>query len=198
LVGVLEEGAAARKFSRNATAGRKAMIRASFICACLFLAVASGVAQVPTAPAQDSAPVPAAAPAAPMAWSSMSPQQQQLLHNYQGTWESLPPERQQALANGSQRWLSMSPEQRSSAQQRFTQWRAMPPEQRQVLRQRWQQYKSMPPEQQQRVRESFNRFRQMPPERRQELRRQWRQMTPEQRHRGIQRPPPLPSRRGPR
>ena len=92
-----------------------------------------------------------------------------------------PPERQQALAKGSQRWLSMTPEQRSSAQQRFTQWRAMPPEQRQQLRQRWQQFKSLPPEQQQRVRESFNRFRQMPPERRQELRRQWRQMSPEQR-----------------
>jgi hypothetical protein len=52
----------------------------------------------------------------------------------------------------------------------------------------------MPPEQQQRVRESFNRFRQMPPDRRMELRRQWRQMTPEQRRRGIQRAAPPPRR----
>jgi hypothetical protein len=36
------------------------------------------------------------------------------------------------------------------------------------------------------VRESFNRFRQMPLERRQQLRQQWRQMTPEQRHRAAQ------------
>jgi hypothetical protein len=71
----------------------------------------------------------------------------------------------------------------------------MPPEQRQALRQRWQQYKSLPPEQQQRVRDSFNRFRQMPPERRQELRKQWRQMTPDQRRRVISAPPP---RHGPR
>jgi Protein of unknown function (DUF3106) len=66
----------------------------------------------------------------------------------------------------------------------------MPPEQRQLLRQRWQQFKAMPPEQQQHVRESFSRFKQMPPERRMELRRQWREMTPEQRRRGVQRAPP--------
>jgi len=66
----------------------------------------------------------------------------------------------------------------------------MPPEQRQQLRQRWQKFQSLPPEQQQRVRESFNRFRQMPPEKRMELRRQWHQMSPEQRHRVLQRPPP--------
>jgi hypothetical protein len=55
----------------------------------------------------------------------------------------------------------------------------------------------MPPEQQQRVRESFNRFRQMPPERRMELRKQWRQMSPEQRRRIMPRPMP-PPRRNPR
>jgi hypothetical protein len=70
----------------------------------------------------------------------------------------------------------------------------MPPDQRQQLRQRWQQFRSMPPDQQQRVRESFNRFRQMPPERRMELRRQWRQMSPAQRHNMMQRPAPPPRR----
>jgi hypothetical protein len=62
----------------------------------------------------------------------------------------------------------------------------MPPEQRQLLRQRWQEFKALPPERQREVRESFNRFRQMPLERRQQLRQQWRQMTPEQRHRAAQ------------
>ncbi|HEY1775020.1 MAG TPA: DUF3106 domain-containing protein, partial [Solirubrobacteraceae bacterium] len=65
-----------------------------------------------------------------------------------------------------------------------------------VLRQRWQQFKALPPEQQARVRENFNRFRQMPPQRRMELRRQWRQMSPEQRRSVIQRLPP--PRRNPR
>jgi hypothetical protein len=71
----------------------------------------------------------------------------------------------------------------------------MPPEQRQLLRQRWQQYKSLPAEQQQHVRESFNRFRQMPPEKRMELRRQWRQMSPDQRRGASARPQPKPQLR---
>jgi hypothetical protein len=197
LVGILEEGAVARgKSSANAAPGSETMIRALIVGASLLLAAAGAVAHADAAPvAPVAAPETASLPAAPRTWSSMSPEQQQLLHTYQDKWESLSSERQQALAEGSQRWLSMSPEQRSTAQQRFTQWRSMPPEQRQVLRQRWQQYKSMPQEQQQRVRESFNRFRQMPPEKRTELRKQWRQMSPAQRRSVIQRPPP---RRNPR
>jgi hypothetical protein len=188
LVGFLEEGAAARESAtRSAAAGRKQMIRALVICTGLLLAAATGFAQTP-APATNGGQAGTAPPAAPTprAWSTLSPQQQQLLQSHQGDWDSLPADRQQALAKGSQRWLSMTPEQRSSAQQRFTQWRAMPPEQRQLVRQRWQQFKRLPPEQQQQVRESFQRFRQMPPERRMELRRQWNQMTPEQRRRAVQ------------
>ena len=99
------------------------------------------------------------------AWSSMSPQQQQLLHGYQDKWDSLPPERQQALAKGSQRWLSMTPRtavecaaalhvngapcRRSSAKRCGSAGSST---------------RACRPEQQQRVRESFNRFRQMPPE----------------------------------
>ena len=183
-MGISEEGAAARgRSSRAAAAGCKEMIRAMFICASLMLAAANGFAQ---SPPPESAPSSVPAAPAPKAWSSLSPQQQQLLQSHQSEWNSLPADRQQALAKGSQRWLSMTPEQRSGAQQRFAQWRAMPPEQRQLLRQRWQQFKSLPPERQQQVRESFNRFRQMPPEQRSELRRQWHQMTPEQRHRAVQ------------
>ena len=65
-----------------------------------------------------------------------------------------------------------------------------------AVRQRWQEYKSLPPEQQQRVRESYQRFRQMPPERRSELRRQWHQMTPEQKRNFHHKPPePHPKER---
>jgi Protein of unknown function (DUF3106) len=194
LVGIFEEGVAAGESSRNAAAGSEAMIRALLVCASLCLAAGIDAARAGPEPGAEGSeadiPLTATAPATPKTWSSMSPQQQQLLHGYQDKWDALPPERQQALAKGSQRWLSMTPEQRSGAQQRFAQWRAMPPEQRQQLRQRFQQFKSMPPEQQQRVRESFNRFRQMPPEKRQELRRQWHQLSPEQRRKFIQRTAP--------
>jgi hypothetical protein len=180
LVGIFKEISAALGSNTRAAAaaGLEAMIRAFLLSMSLCLVASVGVAQQNAPPAE-------AAPA-PRPWGSLSPQQQQLLQKYQGNWSGLPAERQQALARGSQRWLSMTPEQRAGAQQRFSQWRAMPPEQRQLLRQRWQQFKSLPPEQQQRVRENFQRFRQMPPERRMELRRQWRQMSPEQRHNFVQ------------
>ena len=88
------------------------MIRAFIIGASWVLAAAGAVAHADEPPAPDPAPAAApaaAAPAAPKAWSSMSTEQQQLLHGYQDKWDSLPPERQQALVNGSQRWLSMTP-----------------------------------------------------------------------------------------
>jgi len=196
LVGIFKEvgtGQGSAK-TRSAAAGCKMTMRCAVLCAGLFVASAT-ISYAQSSPPVDAAPVapfaaPAAGPPAPRPWSSLSPEQQQLLQHYQGKWDSLPADRQQSLAKGSQRWLTMTPEQRASAQQRFSQWRAMPPEQRQVLRQRWQQFKSLPPEEQQRVRENFRRFRQMPPERRMELRRQWHQMSPEQRRSVIQRRAP--------
>src|SRR6267154_722199 len=57
------------------------------------------------------APAAGANPPAPVAWSSLAPEQQKLLSQYGGQWNSLPPARQQALAHGSERWLGMSREQ---------------------------------------------------------------------------------------
>ncbi len=124
---------------------------------------------------------PPAEPATPRSWQSLSPQQQQLLHNFQGNWDSLPADKQQALTRGSDRWIHMTPEERSGAQERFKTWRALPPDQRQQLRERWHQFKALPPERQQQIRQQFNNFRQMSPERQQALRNQWRNMSPEER-----------------
>ena len=62
-------------------------------------------------------PAPAAGPAAPIAWSSLSPMQQKVLSRYGSQWNSLPPERQQTLVHGSERWLGMSAEQRDQARE---------------------------------------------------------------------------------
>ncbi|MGB8325989.1 MAG: DUF3106 domain-containing protein, partial [Steroidobacteraceae bacterium] len=69
-----------------------------------------------------------AVPLQPIAWSSLSAEQQKVLTNFVDRWDALPPARQQALARGSGRWVAMSPDQRQEAQQRFRQWRALPPE----------------------------------------------------------------------
>src|SRR5205823_6202559 len=78
-------------------------------------------------------PAPAAGPAAPIAWSSLSPMQQKVLSRYGSQWKSLPPERQQALVHGSERWLGMSAEQRDQARERFQHFQSLPPEQRHAL-----------------------------------------------------------------
>jgi hypothetical protein len=128
----------------------------------------------------------AGAPPAPVSWSSLSPQQQQVLSKFGGQWSSLPPGRQQALAHGSDRWLNMSQAERAQARDRFSRYRTLPPEQRQALRDRWQHFQSLPPSQQEALRENYRRFQQMTPERRQELREQWRQATPAQRQQWLQ------------
>jgi hypothetical protein len=126
-------------------------------------------------------PAPPSTPPAPVAWSSLGPQQQQLLSKFGGQWASLPPARQQALAHGSERWLAMSAAERDQAQERFSRWNSLPPEQRRALRSRWQRFQALPPEQQARVRQNFHRFQQLPAERRQMLREQWNRATPTER-----------------
>ena len=174
MVGVLKKGAA-RGAKPLAAARYEAVMRA------LLLAVALLVAGIPAFAQEPSGP------AVPRSWQSLSPQQQQLLHNFQGNWDGLPADKQQALARGSDRWIHMTPDERSGAQERFKTWRALPPEQRQQLRDRWRQFKALPPERQQQIRQQFNTFRQMSPERQQALRNQWRNMSPEQRRGALQR-----------
>ena len=108
LVGVLETGAARGAKPRAAAARHEAVVRA--------LLLARARAACRASPPSRRSP---AEPAAPRSWQSLSPQQQQLLHSFQGNWDSLPAEKQQALARGSDRWIHMTPEERSGAQERF-------------------------------------------------------------------------------
>src|SRR5271170_7898766 len=104
--------------------------------------------------------------AAGVAWSGLSPQQQQTLGGFAQGWDKLPPARQQA-----------SPEQRDSARGRFQTWQQMPEQRRELIRNRVEQFRALTPEQQAAVRENFHSFRQLPPEQRQMLRQQWRNAT---------------------
>ena len=151
--------------------------------ACIF-----GLLLLAAAPAfAQEAPAPGANPPAPVAWSSLSPEQHKLLSRFGGQWNSLPPSRQQALARGTERWLGMSAEQRDKARDRFSHWQTLPPEQRHALRGRWQKFQALPPNEQAAVRENFHRFQQLPPARRQVLRDQWRAASPAQRQQMIER-----------
>jgi hypothetical protein len=132
-------------------------------------------------------PAAPSSPPAPVAWSSLSPPQQQLLSKFSGQWGSLPPARQQALAHGSERWLGMSAAERDTARERFSRWGSLPPEERHALRGRWQRFQALPPGEQAAVRQNFHRFQQLPAERRQILREQWNRATPAERKEMVER-----------
>src|SRR5256886_13557988 len=146
--------------------------------ALLMLAAAPAFAQ--------QAPAEGATPPAPVAWSSLAPEQRKVLSRLAGQWDSLPPARQQALAHGSDRWLGMSAEQRDKARERFSHWQSLPPDQRHALRSRWQKFQSLPPNEQARVRENFHKFQQLPPAQRQMLREQWHKASPAERQHMVE------------
>ncbi|HEV7432791.1 MAG TPA: DUF3106 domain-containing protein [Steroidobacteraceae bacterium] len=136
----------------------------------------------------DSAPAAIAkAPAAPLAWKDMQPNEQQLLQSYAKNWDSLPPARQQALAHGAQRWLSMDPTARGQARERFQTWQKLPEERRQLIRKRWERFQQLDPESRSLVRENFNAYMRLPPGKRHMLRQRWLAATPEQRARMMER-----------
>ena len=63
----------------------------------------------------------------------------------------------------------------------------MSPEQRQRLKERREHFDSLAPEERQRLKETRKRFQQLPPEERQRLRQKWRNLSPEERDKAMQR-----------
>jgi hypothetical protein len=139
------------------------------------------------AAAADSRPAASSeAPAAPLAWKELQPNQQQLLQPYSKDWDSLPPARQQALARGAHRWLSMDPAARAEARERFQNWQKLPEERRQLIRKRWERFQQLDPESKSLVRQHFNAYMHLPPGKRRMLRERWLAATPEERSRMLE------------
>ncbi len=139
-------------------------------------------AAVPQAAVQNA---PAPAPAGPLAWSSLSSAQQEVLAPLKKNWEQLPPDAQQRMQRGASRWTQMTPEQRGNTQQRFQKWNALTPEQRGQIRERYQRFGTLPPQQQRRLRQTYQRFSALPPEQRQKLRARWNGMSPQERQAAL-------------
>ena len=81
----------------------------------------------------------------------------------------------------------MSPEQRERARTRYNRWQELSPEQRELARERWHRFRELPPEQQQRVRDGYRNYKKLTPEQRQHLRERWKNATPEERQRWLER-----------
>src|SRR5437763_15897237 len=93
--------------------------------ALLLLAAAPAFAQQAPAVAQQApavaqqVPAAGATPPAPVAWSSLAPEPQEVPSRFSAQWGSLRPARQQALPHGSDRWRGKSAEQGDKARGDF-------------------------------------------------------------------------------
>ena len=85
---------------------------------CLLMLPVMGPAAVAAEPSAQQ-------PAAPIAWNSLTPAQQQVLSQFESRWDQLPPQRQFALSRGAERWGSMDDAQKARAQERFQRWRGL-------------------------------------------------------------------------
>lgn len=135
------------------------------------LVLAGGVAATatPAAFAQDSGTATeAAAPALP-AWDQLTAAQRELLvAPLRERWNARPEARARMLSHA-QRWQEMTPEQRQRARHGMHRWEKMDPEHRE------------------RMRVLFDQMRGMNAEQRKALRKQWHEMTPEQRKAWVER-----------
>ena len=132
----------------------------------------------------------AAAPelaAGAVAWDTLDAPVQELLAGQAEGWATLPPERQYALADGAQRWLALDGIGRAQANERWQTWRSLTPRQRERVHKAWARFRELTPEQQQAVRTAFMRFKELPQEERDWLTERWRQMTPDEQVRAVQR-----------
>src|SRR3569832_1292336 len=63
-------------------------------------------------------------------WSSLTPDEQQVLEAVHKHWDELPPPAQQRLLRGADRWSTLTPAQRDKVRKRFENWSGLPPGQR--------------------------------------------------------------------
>ena len=105
-------------------------------------------------------------------------------------WDQLSTaQREQLTAPVRERW-DAEPEQRARMLQHAQRWQQMTPEQRKGARHGMRRWEHLNPEQRTQMRALFERMRGLAPEQRIALKRQWKQMTPEQRRALVQENPP--------
>lgn len=125
----------------------------------------------------------AGAPRQPLAWSSLSADQQRMLAPLQGEWNQMHPARQHRLAEHAVHWAALPPQHQDQIRERLTRWANMTPEQRRQVRENARAFHNLTPAERAKVSEAFRKFQSLPPEQRRALRERWRTMTPEQRRR---------------
>jgi uncharacterized protein DUF3106 len=88
-------------------------------------------------------------------WSSLSPQERQVLEPVGPDWDRLPGYQQQRLISSARRYPSLQPIQKERFDQRIRDWASMTPEQRRAARETYKGLSRLPPEKQHELRERW-------------------------------------------
>ena len=121
------------------------------------------------------------APAVPIEWNRLQPDEQQALAPLRMQWAQLSTREQQRFRRLAERWQAMPQAHREAVEQRLSRWAAMTPQQRAALGNHYEKFRELPPGQQQQLRDAYHRFGSLPPEQRQALRERFEKMTPGER-----------------
>lgn len=160
-----------------------AVLLATAMLAAPSFACAQSASPIPMQTAPPATPSAKRTPQQPVAWASLSEQQQRMLAPVESQWQRLHPARQQQLAEHASRWASLPPQRQQQIHERLTRWANMSPQQRQQLRENVRAFRNLTPEQRAKVRTAFEHFNNLPPAERKTLRERWRAMPPAQRMR---------------
>lgn len=81
-----------------------------------------------------------------LAWTELTPQQQQALAPLSGEWNSLPEKQQKNFIGIAKHYPKLTPPQQQRVHKRLLRWSKLTPAQRQQARERYKSFNQLPPE----------------------------------------------------
>lgn len=118
---------------------------------------------------------------AALPFSSLSPEEQQILAPHAKNWELLSEQKQQQLLAGVRAWQRMTEEERRQASKELEAWKKLAPDQQEVIRQRFDRFQQLSPEHRQRLRHVRQEYLELPAASRERLRQDWQRLDDQQR-----------------
>jgi hypothetical protein len=118
----------------------------------------------------------------PTQWHNISPEIQNVIHQFEGKWDSLPIKKQERLVLGAERWLKMNDSEKLAASKRFNQWQQLDEDKKNTLLAKLDSFKQLSKETQDQLRNTFDQFKKLSPEKRKKLRERFKRLSPEKRN----------------
>lgn len=93
--------------------------------------------------------------ASALAWTAITPQQQQALAPLAGEWDTLSEKQQKNFIGIAKRYPHLTPMQQQRVQQRLVRWGKLTPAQREKAREKYKSFNRLPPEKREAVKQTL-------------------------------------------